>query len=759
MNEKALSDLARSGISKEDAEEAGMFYVENAKEIFPEFKPLPALVIPYFHPIDTDEQGLLPMTFNRKGRVEQFARVRYLRLPPAPKGKKQQRYDQPAQSGVQAYFSPLLDWPGIFNNTAEAIFFTEGEKKAAAAAALSYPVIGLGGVYNFKDKSEGNEFLPILARIPWAGRHAYIVYDSDYADNPDVRIAADRLAAELSLKRGAIVKLVVIPPGPKGEDGKPTKQGLDDYLLAYGVEAFEKLIADAPDLRKVDAEVLALNADIAFIEHDGVIYDFRTRAYLDKATFLSGSDYSTRFVAQAGLQGNKVKNLQLAKEWLTHEKHRIYRDTAFDPSTSERTLERADGGKSLNLWEGLPESEPGDVQPFLDLTDYLFSLLPDEDKDLALNLVAWKVQNPEKLPRICITLLGVGKQGSGKSLWADIVRQVFGTYGVSIPSSALVSEFNPWMETSLCVVIDEAEPEHVSSKAGGSALKKYIADPQNQLRDLYRKGRQVTNRSMVILTSNHPEVGHHEEGDRRMFVVSSPPKHPEGPEFYNRIGRWIERGGIRWLRHFLQTYDLKGWVPPNFAPMTAEKRMAAAESRSPIQRIGMAMMEAKGDGFIVSTLDKMNVWAQNNETSPNQERAARAREIALSILNWPIRPYYTPEELTVMLPEIASMLGYVGKGFNGNIAGKISRDLRSVQIPYLLNKDHPEGFMYRGQRQQFLVVSHHDDYSQPMSQADFDRNMGTFTTFGQLRLKPGTPEARAASPLQVSHGVNKGKTS
>jgi len=749
LDEKAILDLARSGISKEDAEAAGMFYTENAQTIYPEFRALPALVIPYFHPTEADAQGVLPMTFVRKGQEEQFARVRYLRLPPAPKDKKPQRYDQPKQSGVQAYFSPLLNWPDIFESTDQPIYFTEGEKKAAAGAAQLFPVIGLGGVYNFKDKSAANEFLPVLATIPWAGRTVYIVYDSDYATNPDVRIACDRLAAELSLKRGAIVKLVVIPNGEKGEDGKPTKQGLDDYLVTYGVEAFEKLVGEAHDLRKMDAEVLGMNSDVAFIEHDGVIYDFKTRAYLDKATFLNGSEYSTRFVSQAGLQGNKVKTFQLAKEWLVHEKHRIYRDTAFDPSTTERTLDRQDGGKSLNLWEGFPESEPGDIKPFMDLHDYLFSTLPAQDRPLALNLLAYKVQHPAELPKIAIVLLGVGKQGSGKSLWASIVREVFGPYGVSIPSSALVSEFNSWMETSLCVVIDEAEPEHVSSKSGSSALKKYIADERNQLRDLYRKGRQVDNRSFVILTSNHAEVGHHEEGDRRMFVVSSPPRHPEGPAFYDRVGNWLKKGGIKALRHFLLNYDLKGWRPPPYAPMTAEKRMAAAESRTPIQRLGMAMMEARGDGFIVATLDKMQLWAQENETSPNQERAARAREIAHSIMNWPIRPYYTPEELTVMLPEIASMLGYVGKGFNGNVAGKISRELRSVQIPYLLNADHPEGFLYKGTRQQFLVVAAHDDYVQPMTQADFDRMSREWPTYGQLRLKSSDPKAQK---LQVKHG-------
>ncbi len=140
--------------------------------------------------------------------------------------------------------------------------------------------------------------------------------------------------------------------------------------------------------------------------------------------------------------------------------------------------------------------------------------------------------------------------------------------------------------------------------------------------------------------------------------------------------------------------------------------------------------------------------ASINETSGNQERADRAREIGHAILNWPIRPYYTPEELVMMLPEIAVMLGYVGRGFNGNIAGKISRELRKSRVPYLLNKDHPEGFLYKGMRQQFLVVANHDEYEKPISQEDFDRMLPEWKTYGELRLQSSAPSARA---LQIRH--------
>jgi hypothetical protein len=392
----------------------------------------------------------------------------------------------------------------------------------------------------------------------------------------------------------------------------------------------------------------------------------------------------------------------------------------------------------LNLWEGLPDSEPGDVTPFLRLHDYMFSLLPDEHRDLAMKLLAYKVQNPSELPRIAIVLVGVGRQGSGKSLWASIVRDMFGNYGVALPSSALKSEFNPWIETALCVVIDEAVAEHVAQ--GASYLKKYIADKHTQLRDLYRKGRQVQNRAFFILTSNEAEVANYEEGDRRMFVVTSPVVHPEGAAFYQSVAAWMEKGGARKLLHYLKNYDLNGWRPPPAAPMTSEKRMAAAESRSPVQRLGMAMKEAKDDHFVIQTLDKMFNWASENETSAHAETASRAKQILTAIVNWPIRPYYTPEELSTMLPELTHAGGMI-TGFRGRRSGagtpsgQISRELRSVQIPYLINSDHPEGFIYRGTRQQFLVVACHDEYTAPMSQADFSRMAEQWSTFGELRLK------------------------
>ena len=57
------------------------------------------------------------------------------------------------------------------------------------------------------------------------------MFDSDIATKPDVQAAESQLAALLK-SRGAVVKVVRMPEGEAGSDGKPVKVGLDDFLVA-----------------------------------------------------------------------------------------------------------------------------------------------------------------------------------------------------------------------------------------------------------------------------------------------------------------------------------------------------------------------------------------------------------------------------------------------------------------------------------------------------------------------------------------------
>jgi putative DNA primase/helicase len=154
------------------------------------------------------------------------------------------KYESPKGRSNQVYLPPRsrcrLDDPQ------EMLLITEGEKKALALDQAGFVTVGLVGVWGWKVARQ-QRLLPELETLPWSGREVRIVFDSDVRQNPDVLNAETMLAAILR-RQGACVRVVRLPDGPADDDGKPTKLGVDDYIVANGLEAFQQLLgaAEAP---------------------------------------------------------------------------------------------------------------------------------------------------------------------------------------------------------------------------------------------------------------------------------------------------------------------------------------------------------------------------------------------------------------------------------------------------------------------------------------------------------------------------------
>lgn len=721
MRPSTTADLARSGLTPEDAEAVGMFDVANASTIYtPDFAPEPALVIPYF-----DISGTL-VTF---GEGKAFCRVRYIERAPAQQGfvkRKQLRYTQPKASGLHAYFAPTLDWQRIADDASEPIIITEGEKKAVAGIKAGFPVVGLGGVFNFADTT--GTLLPELENFEWTKRDVYICFDSDAALNPNILAAEARLVDELQTKRGARCYLVRLP-----QNGE-AKVGLDDYLLAFGRDGLISLLQTAPSLGALDAKVVALNKSVAWIERENMVYDLDARMFIPKDSFVNGSRFSTlKHITLGGKQRTYPKAISIAATWLTHPHARRFGEILFRPGEGA-VVAGEHGRPALNMWTGW-EPEPGDVKPFLQLTDYLFQNMRPEDRDLPLKLMAYKAQHPEE--KVPLALVMIGQQGCGKTLWSECIREAFSPYGIDVTPSSLAGEFQGWLERSLVAIINEAKGEDIT--AASEQLKALISDLKRPMNEKYRPVRQINTYTMYVITSNRRSVGAFSADDRRMIVVDCPPKltSPEGQALYDTLGQrgghWFHSGGPRKLLHYLLTFDLKGWKPPSSAPMSPEKYMAYIESLTPVQRLAEDMRTAD-QHTIVLWLDTAMAWAQNMEVSGNGALASAAVATRENVQRYQVRPFYSPEELALMFPAVVqNLLG--SKLSKSTPAGMISRELRDAGIKYLVSRDDPRGFHWKGRIQQFLIVSDPEEWSAPMGQADFERLMGSFPTYGQLREK------------------------
>jgi hypothetical protein len=133
---------------------------------------------------------------------------------------------------------------------------TEGEFKSLALSQEILPAIGIVGVMGWKPKDHAR-LLPAMESITWSGRTVYLISDSDFSTNENVRNAFCWLGKHLT-DRGAKVLLVSLPDGPADADVKPTKLGINDWLAIQTDRkaALRKLLDSAEPPPPVDAEAV-----------------------------------------------------------------------------------------------------------------------------------------------------------------------------------------------------------------------------------------------------------------------------------------------------------------------------------------------------------------------------------------------------------------------------------------------------------------------------------------------------------------------
>ncbi len=215
----SLADLARSGISEQDALDNDMSSAAKAKlvEGFEDCGlPGPVTTYPY-----RDLHGKPKLDVSASGTEVQYTRLRLHEENTVGK------YIQPKNSKPHVYYSEGPDWAAIAKDTGEDTLILEGEKKSVAACLEGYAAIGVGGVDAFL---YNGELIDDVKEWSWKGRHTYIVFDSDIMTKERVLKAEERLAFELALL-GAIIHRVRLPTGPITPD-HPTgeKWGIDDFF-------------------------------------------------------------------------------------------------------------------------------------------------------------------------------------------------------------------------------------------------------------------------------------------------------------------------------------------------------------------------------------------------------------------------------------------------------------------------------------------------------------------------------------------------
>lgn len=224
LNPAHLADLRKSGLSVKTIETMGV------RSLSPdEFEKETGLKLP-------GVQSYLAFPHpNAQGYI------RYKLFPPiTDEDGKVMKYYQPKDSGCRLYILPQVQ--GVLSNPTIPLYCTEGEKKTSLLIQIGKMALGLGGIWNWLIGAT-HQPIPDLDQIVWKGRVVYLFPDSDAWRNDQVLLAVHRLGKELE-QRGAIVQVGRIHDLPSLE-----KTGVDDYLVAKGQKAFQRLCDKAVTLK------------------------------------------------------------------------------------------------------------------------------------------------------------------------------------------------------------------------------------------------------------------------------------------------------------------------------------------------------------------------------------------------------------------------------------------------------------------------------------------------------------------------------
>jgi hypothetical protein len=560
-----LEKLRQSAITAEQAialDIVGLTEKQTAS-LHESFKPLEALRFNYY---DLDGRPL-----SQPG-IPHFYRLRYLNIPLRPGTDKPivHKYTQLPDSAPAAYFPRNVDWKLLASDWRTPVTITEGELKAASASLHGMPTIGLGGVSAYSSKRLALTFLPELEAFTWARRIVYICFDSDFNTKPEVCKALRKLA-ELLCDRGA--RPFVLPLPHLGGDGNPDKTGLDDYIVQVGPQAVDDLIIQHAQPMTLAKTLWELNDKLAYVEDPGIIIKLENGQKLSPSQFKEHAYANVRHAEQV-LKDDGTMDIRptpAAEAWLKWPLRHQVRRITYKPGLPQlHDLE-------YNAWRGWGvQPRAGNVKPFLQLIDHLFTGAEPAAKRWFLDWCAYPLQHPGT--KLFSSAVIHGRvHGTGKSLIGYTLGRIYGDNFAEINQSDLHASFNEWAENKQFVLGDDVTGS--DKRADADMLKKLITQQSIRINAKYMPTYVVPDCINYLFTTNQPDAFFLEDTDRRFFIheVVVPPL-PE--EFYVEFNMWLQAGGASYVFDWLLKHDCSEFNPAGTAIRTAAKDRMTEDVRS-----------------------------------------------------------------------------------------------------------------------------------------------------------------------------------
>jgi Family of unknown function (DUF5906) len=274
-------------------------------------------------------------------------------------------------------------------------------------------------------------------------------------------------------------------------------------------------------------------------------------------------------------KGN-TKSFSAFDIWKESPRRRFYpRGFVLDPTFTR------DAGR-YNLWRGFGVPEVEGDWPLI--RAHVEDVLADGDKVLAdyiIRWTAWKLQNPEKPPRVALAFRG--DEGVGKGFWHNGLVTIFGSHGLRVHSMMQVAgRFNAHMRHLCYLFADEVS---VVDDEQEGALKGIITEPELPIEGKGKDIVQAKNHLAVGMASNRKWFIPAGWGARRFVVCDVSARYKGNAGYFTALFGQAANGGWAAMLHELRRMPLGSWHPEAHRPDTAALREQQLGTLKGLERI------------------------------------------------------------------------------------------------------------------------------------------------------------------------------
>lgn len=244
--------------------------------------------------------------------------------------------------------------------------------------------------------------------------------------------------------------------------------------------------------------------------------------------------------------------------------------------------------------------------------EHLVNLFPDEEeRSIFTSFLAYNVQMQGYKIKWGVILKG--RQGCGKSFFADMMRAVLGIENVFVTTTdAILSKFTSWASGHSLTVVEELKLTGSAGEDAANRLKQYITQDTVPHERKFKESINVPNVTNYLFLTNYDNAIPIQPHERRYYVLSTGfymPPSSERQRYYRALFSTLSYAGA--LRRWLMEYQLH----PKFSPLedppeTVSKNMMVRENISATAQVISEELASRQHPFFTSELFDLTAFQQ-----------------------------------------------------------------------------------------------------------------------------------------------------